>query len=117
MVGRIGTILKWLLLLPILAVVALLAVANDHLVLLNFNPFQPDDPALQLELPLYQVAFATFVLGALVGALITWMNQLRHRRRAVRQRDEARRDARRAEEARPAAHSGLLPGPGGTARL
>jgi uncharacterized integral membrane protein len=110
--GRLATIIKWLLLLPVLAAVALLAVANDHVVAVSFNPFQPDDAALQLALPLYQLAFAVFVLGALIGAFVTWVNQLRHRRRAARERDAARREARTAEAARPAAHSGLLPGPG-----
>jgi uncharacterized integral membrane protein len=115
-IGRLATILKWLLLLPILAAVALLAVANDHVVVVNFNPFQPDDRALQLELPLYQIVFAVFVVGALIGAFVTWTNQLRHRRRAVRQRDAARREARTAEAAGPATHSGLLPGPGRPSR-
>lgn len=116
MFGRLATVLKWLLLLPVLIVVALLAVANDHVVAVNFNPFLPDDPALQLELPLYQVAFAVFVLGALIGAFVTWVNQLRHRRRAARQRDAARQEARRAEAAAPTSHSGLLPGPGRPSR-
>ncbi|HEX2256939.1 MAG TPA: lipopolysaccharide assembly protein LapA domain-containing protein [Afifellaceae bacterium] len=111
MVGRLATILKWLVLLPVLAVVALLAVANDHPIVVNFNPFEPDDPVMRLELALYQIAFAIFVLGALFGAFVTWKSQLSHRRRAARRREAARREDRRAEAA-AAPHSGLLAGPG-----
>ena len=115
MLGRLATILKWLALLPVLAAVALLAVANDHRVTVNFNPFEPADPLMQIDLALYQLAFAVFVLGALFGAFVTWMSQVRHRRRAARERQEARRAERRAEAA-AAPHSGLLPGPGRPSR-
>jgi uncharacterized integral membrane protein len=116
MLGRLAMIVKWLVLLPVLAALALLAVANDHRVTVNFNVFEPADPAMQLELALYQIAFAIFVLGALVGAFVTWKSQLRHRRRAAREREAARRAAPPAAPAGQAAHTGLLPGPGRTHR-
>ncbi len=69
MFSKLGTFLKWLILLPVLVVVALLGVANDHPVPIRLNPFEPDDPVLQTQLPLYMLAFLVFVLGALVGLL------------------------------------------------
>ncbi|MGQ7793098.1 LapA family protein [Faunimonas sp. B44] len=85
----IGTILKWLILLPILAAVALIAVANDHMVAVNLNPFDPADPVLRVELALYQIAFLFFVLGALAGGFVIWNGQRRYRREARQVRDDA----------------------------
>jgi ABC-type uncharacterized transport system permease subunit len=108
--GRLATIVKWLVLLPVLAAVALMAVANDHRVTVNFNPFEPADPVLQVELALYQIAFAVFVLGALVGAFVAWKSQLGRRRR--RRAADERLAASRAEAAKPAGGSALVPTPG-----
>ena len=97
--AKLGTLLKWVILLPILIAVVLLAVANDQAVPVHFNPFRVDDPVLRAELPLYQFAFAVFVLGALVGALVTWLGQRRYRVRARQEHDEAQFWHSRAERA------------------
>jgi uncharacterized integral membrane protein len=111
---KLGRMLKWLILVPVLLVVALLSVANDHRVTMNFNPFEPADPALQIELALYQFGFAAFVVGALVGAFIVWNSQRKYRRKARDNRYEAARWQAKAEQAeRPQAKAGaLLKGPG-----
>ncbi len=113
----IGRLLKWLVLIPLLLVVALLSVANDHRVALNLNPFEPADPALRIELALYQFGFAAFALGALVGAFIVWNSQRKYRRKARDSRHEAARWQARAEQAeRPKTGTGpLLARPGGGA--
>jgi uncharacterized integral membrane protein len=112
---RLGTLLKWLILLPVLAAVLALAVANGDDVTVRFNPFVPDDPVLRFELPLYQLAFILFVLGALVGGLVAWVGQVRQRRR-----ERARREAASfgpnavapTDRAQPAPAAGFLPRPG-----
>jgi uncharacterized integral membrane protein len=117
--GKLGTILKWVILLPILIAVVLLAVANDQSVPVNLNPFLPSDPVLRADLPLYQVAFLLFVLGALAGALVTWSSQRKYRSRARDRRqeaqfwqDRAQRSERRQEEARPPSRAtAFLPRP------
>jgi uncharacterized integral membrane protein len=111
--ATLAAILKWLILLPILAILVLLALANDHMVPVRLNPFEPADPSLQVELALYQVAFVVFAVGALVGGLVSWMNQVRARRRLRREREEAERWRVQAEERRRAreAQVGLLRGP------
>ena len=83
MLRTLGTILKWAILLPIFLAVVLLAVANDQSVTVNLNPFDKTDPALKVELALYQIAFLVFVLGVLFGGLIGWSGQ---RRRQLRNR-------------------------------
>ena len=105
MLSNLGTFIKWLILLPILAVIALIAVANDHMVALRLNPFDPADSVLQVELALYQVAFLAFLLGALAGAVVVWAGQHRYRRRARQHdnelalwRSRAERNERRAQQ-------------------
>jgi hypothetical protein len=113
----LGTILKWLVLLPVFAAVVLLAIANDHTVAVHLNPFDASDPVLRLDIPLYQLVFAVFALGVLAGGLIAWLGQGKHRRRARREREEAafwqsraERSERREAETRPAP-AGYLPRP------
>ena len=111
MIARLGTLLKWIILLPILIAVLLLAVANDQTVTVHLNPFDTSDPVLKIDAPLYQVAFAVFLVGVLVGGLLVWAGRLRHRgagHHHAAQRSEW--DAgRRATPA--AAHDDLAPAP------
>ena len=118
--SKLGLILKWVILLPLLVAVVLLAVANDHTVTLRLNPFDPEDPVLRILIPLYQVAFIFFVLGALAGAVVAWSGQRKYRRRARDRREEAALWQARAEwsehskaEARPPSRAAaFLPRPG-----
>ena len=108
MLSRLGTILKWIVLLPILALIALVCLANDAVVTVHLDPFDPTDSLLSYDVPLYQVGFALFVIGALVGALLAWSGQVRSRRDRQRRSMEAERreaEAARARETRAA----LLP--------
>ena len=81
MLGTLGTILKWAILLPIFVAIVLLAVANDQNVTVNLNPFDKSDPVLRVVLPLYQIGFLIFVLGVLLGGVIAWSGQRRRHRR------------------------------------
>ena len=115
MLTTLATILRWLILLPVLTAIVLIAIANDHTVTVHLNPFDTSDPVLRADLALYQLAFVVFVLGALIGGLVAWSGQLSYRRQARRTSEEAafwqaraeRADHRRAE-VQPA---GLLPRP------
>ncbi len=118
MLRTLGIILKWAILLPILAVIVLLAVANDQTVTVHLNPFDTADPVLRVDLALYQLAFILFVLGTLVGALIVWRRQWKYRRHAREQRHEAATWQARAERSErqqagpaPSRSAGLLPRP------
>lgn len=117
MLRTLGIIVKGVILLPILAAIVLLAVANGQDVTLHLNPFDTTDPVLRIDLPLYQIVFAIFILGVLVGGFIVWSERLKHRRRARERREtelwQARADwsERRQEETRPPQASGFLPRP------
>jgi uncharacterized integral membrane protein len=98
-ISWLGTLLKWIILLPVLVVALLLAVANDQSVTVHLNPFDQADPVLRVDLALYQIAFIVFVVGALVGAFVAWSGQRKHRRRARRRGEEAAFWQARAETA------------------
>ncbi|MCG8441475.1 MAG: LapA family protein [Caulobacterales bacterium] len=114
MLGGLGAALRWLVLLPVVIVAVLFAVANDQLVTVRLNPFDSADEQLAASLPLYQIAFAVFVIGALCGGLVVWNKQRKFRRQARLQRGEAARWQARAERAEggPVRGAGLLHGPG-----
>ena len=97
MLGTLGTILKWVTLLPILLAVVLLAVANDQSVTLHLNPFDKDDPVLKVDLALYQVMFLIFVVGVLIGGVVAWSSSARRRRRLRAQREDTQLWQARAE--------------------
>ena len=104
MIGRLGALLKWLLLLPVFIVVIVLAVANDHVVRVGLNPFDRAD--MVLELPLYQVGFALFAVGVACGGFVVWNSQRRFRRRARDKGYDAARWRNRAEQAEKSAAGG-----------
>lgn len=119
MISTLRLVLKWLILLPVLLAVVLLAVANDQIVTVHLNPFDTDDPVLRARLALYQLGFLLFVVGVLVGALVAWNGQRKVRRRTRDQREEAspwqvraEQTRRRAADERPASRAtAFLPRP------
>lgn len=120
MISKLAVILKWLILLPVLLAVVLLAVANDQSVTVRLNPFDTEDPVLRVDLALYQIAFIVFILGALAGAIVAWSGQRKYRLRARDQREQASlwqaraewSERRKPEEERPASRAAaFLPRP------
>jgi len=115
-VHALATILKWVILLPVLLVVVLLAVANDQSVTVHLNPFDKSDPVLKVDLALYQLFFIILLLGVLIGGFIVWLNRLR--RRAGERSDDVlqsqmrgERSEQRSAKQHPAQASAYLPRP------
>ena len=77
--------LNWLLLLPLLVVVAAFAVGNRGAVSVDLDPLP-----LAFEGPLYLVVMASAFIGLLAGGGATWMagrkwrREARHGRRSMR---------------------------------
>ena len=93
--------LKSLVLLPVAAVVILLAVANRAPVQLSFDPVNVDAPAFSVNLPLYAILFGAVALGIVVGGVFTWLGQGRVRANARYHRREATRYEREVNRLRP----------------
>lgn len=84
-------IIRLVVLLPSVAVLAAIGVANTHWVRLSLDPFRPDDPALSLELPFYAWLLGALIVGVIAGGLATWRTQARWRRSARRGEVDAER--------------------------
>lgn len=107
-------ILRWVLLAIVLLPIVFIAVANDQSVPLRLNPFQPADPYLTVQAPLYFHWFVFFTLGSIAGAVAVWFGQGRYRRKARAERYEAKKwrvRAEKAESTNGAANTDLLPSP------
>jgi hypothetical protein len=85
---------------PLAIVLIALAVANRGPVAFTVDPFNPGNPALTLELPLFFFLFAALALGLVVGSLATWAKQGRYRKLARQRAQEA--ETLRAQVKRPA---------------
>ena len=76
------------------------------------DPFNPGNPALTLQWPLFVLLFGALAVGLVVGSLVTWWKQGRYRKLARQRSQEA--DLLRQSQARtPPAPSGApaLPRP------
>lgn len=99
---------------PLAVILIALAVANRGLTAFTVDPFNPGNPALTIETPLFFLLFAALALGMVVGSTATWMRQGRYRK-AARQRGleaQAMRDAVARDQARAPALSNQLAKPG-----
>ncbi|MGI6854920.1 LapA family protein [Mesorhizobium sp. 1B3] len=101
-------------LVPLAIVLIALAVANRGVTAFTLDPFNPGNPALTVQLPLFVLLFAAVALGLLVGGAVTWWKQGRYRRLA-RQREQELHGLRAATPKTPAQQAvpPALPGPGG----
>lgn len=68
--------------LPIAIILIALAVANRAWVPFTIDPFNPGNPALTFEAPLFVLLFLTMILGMFLGSIATWMRQAPYRKMA-----------------------------------
>lgn len=90
---------------PIAIILIALAVANRAPAAFTLDPFNPGNPALTVQLPLFFLLFAALALGMIIGSVATWFRQGRYRKLA-RQRA---REAELLREAAPRAASANAP--------
>ena len=83
-------IVNALVILPLAIIFVVFAVANRQLVTLSFDPFDSNDPALGVTLPLFIVIIAAAIFGVMAGSIATWFGQHRWRKAAKQQEAEAR---------------------------
>lgn len=95
-------VLLVLVLIPLAVVLIALAVANRGLVAFTVDPFNPGNPALTFNAPLFIWLFGALALGMIVGSIVTWFKQGRYRKLA-------RQRAIEVEAARTARPSSSLP--------
>lgn len=88
-----------LVFVPLAIILIALAVANRAATPFTLDPFNPGNPALSVELPLFVYLFAAIAIGMIIGSIATWFRQGRHRRVARERAQEVER-LREAERQR-----------------
>jgi uncharacterized integral membrane protein len=86
-------IVGWVVLVPLCLVLIVFALANRHLVVVNFNPFVPSEALSTpgVGVPLFLVLFTVLLFGVVLGGIATWFAQAQHRRDERTYRREAER--------------------------
>ena len=81
----------WLFLVPLSLLLIVFALANRHLVPVNFNPFVTLEaaPAPETGVPLFLVIYLVLLVGVLLGGVATWLAQARVRAERRHWRREA----------------------------
>lgn len=97
-------------LVPLAIVLIALAVANRGAVTFTIDPFNPGNPGLSVEWPLFVLLFVSLGIGLLLGSAATWLRQGRHRKAARERAGEVR--ALRDQAMRTAPTQSTLPKPG-----
>jgi uncharacterized integral membrane protein len=82
MLNRVLTVA---VLIPLAVVLVALAVANRAPVAFTLDPFNPGNPGLTVNLPLFIYIFAAMALGLVLGSFATWVRQGYYRKLARRQ--------------------------------
>src|SRR3990170_8057136 len=95
---------------PLAIILVALAVANRGAASFTLDPFNPGNPALTWQMPLFVLLFAAVAAGMIVGSLATWVKQGRYRKLA-RQRSQEAEMLRQAVQRPPAQGAPQLPRP------
>jgi hypothetical protein len=82
---------KLVIFVPIAIVLIVLSVANRHDVTVALNPFRPEDNVIALTLPLFVLLLLVLMIGVVLGSMVTWFSQGKHRKRAREEAHEARK--------------------------
>ncbi len=82
---------------PLALILIALAVANRAMTPLTVDPFNPGNPHLTIELPLFVHLILALILGMIIGSVATWFRQGRYRRLARERTQEAEQLKRERE--------------------
>lgn len=74
-------IIGWLVLVPLCAIILVFALANRHMVSVNFNPLvSVADGAPGYGVPMFLIVYAVLFFGIALGGIAVWWTQGEHRR-------------------------------------
>jgi uncharacterized integral membrane protein len=76
----ISRILRVIIMVPAFVALVLLAMANQQVVTVSFDPFDASDTDLTVAVPLWLLGFTILIAGVLLGGFAAWLKQGRHRR-------------------------------------
>ncbi|NJR13097.1 MAG: LapA family protein [Phyllobacteriaceae bacterium] len=90
-------IFQVLVTIPVAIILIALSVANRAPVALTLDPFNPGNAGLTLALPLFVIILGAMMVGAVIGSVLTWLSQGKHRAKARSEASRASLIAREAE--------------------
>ena len=96
---------------PAAIVLIALAVANRASTAFTLDPFNPGNPALTIQAPLFVLLFVALALGVILGGAVTWLKQGRFRKIARQRGLEAESLRQAASQQPPVAQGPALPRP------
>lgn len=93
-------IFRWVIIFPILLIAGFLLIANRHYISISLDPFNAQDPALVLTIPLYIVILISIFIGLLLGGTLTWFGQHKYRKASRLERNNANKWHHEADDLR-----------------
>jgi uncharacterized integral membrane protein len=78
----IRKVVSALILVPLAIVLIVFAVANRHIVVVSFDPFDQAQPALSVSLPQFALILILIIGGVIIGGIAAWLRQGKWRWRA-----------------------------------
>ncbi len=107
----LNRVLIVVVLVPLAVILIALAVANRMPVAFTLDPFNPGNPALTIQAPLFVLLFVALALGVILGGAVTWFKQGRFRKIARQRGLEAESLRQAAAQRPPVAQGPALPRP------
>lgn len=98
----LNRILLVVVFVPLAVILIALAVANRGVVAFTLDPFNPGNPALTLDMPLFVLLFLALLAGLVVGSIATWIRQGRYRKAARQWNRQPASSSARAPAGTPA---------------
>ncbi|RST80376.1 LapA family protein [Aquibium carbonis] len=95
---------------PVAILLVALAVANRQMTSFTFDPFNPGNAALSVQMPLFVMLFLALILGMVIGGVAAWLKQGRYRKEARTRRREVQSLLQQKQPAPVASASAPPPG-------
>lgn len=108
----LNRVLLVVVLVPLAVILIALAVANRVPVAFTLDPFNPGNPGLTLQLPLFVMLFLALGLGLILGSFATWWKQGRYRKEARNKTREVQSLMREISDRKPVAPAPVAPAAG-----
>ncbi|HHS81897.1 MAG TPA: LapA family protein [Devosia sp.] len=94
-------LIRWLVLVPLCIVLAIIALANRQMVTVHLDPTAAQPPLLpSLQVPLFMVIYGVLIAGIFLGGVATWLTQGRQRRQKRHWKGKAQRLETQQQEMR-----------------
>lgn len=110
----LNRVLIVVVLVPLAVILIALAVANRMPVAFTLDPFNPGNPGLTLQLPLFVMLFLAVGLGLILGSFATWWKQGRYRKEARNKSREVQTLIQEIGQRKPAPSAPAVPASGST---